>query len=122
MDILEKSLEQQINMTRKALSCKEGESELIGYLNPIIRSEGENTANEWLLKKGISITDREKEEAVQEGWLSLPFALRKYEEKFELIDKGENVEVHKITEYLPWLVRQAVVRHLDQNYRLETRG
>ena len=108
-------------MVRKALYSKEGESELIEYLDPIVRSEGENTVNEWVLKKGISITDKEKKEAIEEGWLALPLALRKYKEKLDLIDKGEDVEIHKISEYLPWLVRQAVIKHLDQNYGLETR-
>ncbi len=121
MDISEKSLQEQINMVRKALYSKEGESELIEYLDPIVRSEGENTVNEWVLKKGISITDKEKKEAIEEGWLALPLALRKYKEKLDLIDKGEDVEIHKISEYLPWLVRQAVIKHLDQNYGLETR-
>ena len=121
MDISEKSFQEQINMVRKALSSKEGESELIEYLDPIVGSEGENTVNEWVLKKGISITDKEKKEAIEEGWLALPLALRKYKEKLDLIDKGEDVEIHKISEYLPWLVRQAVIKHLDQNHGLKTR-
>lgn len=121
MDISEKSFQQQINMVRKALSCKEGKSELVEYLTPLVRLEGESTVNDWMMKKGISITDVEKNEAIQEGWLALSYALKKYEKKLDLIDKGEDVEIYKISEYLPWLVRQAVIRYLYQNYELETR-
>ena len=113
MNSLNKNFRQEMDMVRKALSCKEGKNELAEYLTPIIRSEGESAIKKWEVEKGIYISEKQRNEAMEEGWLAIPFALSKYKEKLDLFDKGEEVEIYKISEYLPWLVRQAVVRHLD---------
>ena len=104
-------------MIKKALSSKKGEEELVQYLNPVVNSEGEAIIDRWLDERGIYMTEGEKKKAIEIGWLAFPFALKKYKEKIDLIERGENIEIYKISEYIPWLVRQKVLEYLNENYK-----
>lgn len=112
----DKKTQQEIELVRNALISKEGERRLIEYLSPSINYEAKTALNNWTKKRNITLTEKQELQALNSRWDYFYFALKKYKEKFELQEAGEEVEIYRFSEYFAWFARQGVTKYLTENH------
>jgi hypothetical protein len=99
--------DQELKMVKNALDGERGKDALKEYLRPLI----EDIAEKYIIA-GNKIKKVSREELIKAGWAHFDFALRKYYENIEYMDKPDN-NMYFFTTYFTWYVRQGIVEYLN---------
>lgn len=116
MNSPDKKTQKEIELVKNALNSKEGEQKLIEYLSPSINLEAKKAFTKWTKKRNITLTEKQELQALNARWDYFYFALKKYEEKFEMQEAGEKIEIYLFSKYYAWFARQGVIKYLTENH------
>ena len=101
-----KRFEKELEMIEDALEDEQGKDRFKVYLESLVESIVDKySANE--RAKGIP-----KEKLIEAGWTHFDHALRKYNDRAELMMERKN-DLFYFSTYFTWYVRQGIVEYLN---------
>ncbi|AKM84291.1 TPA: hypothetical protein DCZ46_03015 [Candidatus Campbellbacteria bacterium] len=114
MDFYDKKLQKELALIRDTSESENGEIKIIDYLKPLVFSVGNKFIDEFEIENGIVIEDREI--VLKSGWIHLDFAIKKYMEKIEIMERGEG-KIFIFSEYFTWFIKQGILEYLQSKYK-----
>ncbi|MDD2935638.1 MAG: hypothetical protein PHX25_04185 [Candidatus Pacebacteria bacterium] len=114
MDFFDKKLQEELSLIRDSSESEDKEIKIIDYLKPLVFSAGNKFIDEFEKENDIVIEDREV--VLKNGWVHLDFAIKKYMEKIEIMERGEG-KIFTFSEYFTWFVKQGILEYLHKEYK-----
>lgn len=100
-----KRFDQELEMIKTALVSEQGELEMRKTITPYLNDVVEKYIND------MKIIDYSKDELVRAAWTYFSVALKKYNERAQLMLEGKN-NIYYFNTYFNWYIRQGIINHM----------